>query len=178
MIDRLRRYLLPVMLALYGCAVQADDGWKLLFGAATKGLSEADQLAIYRQLGLTLDEEGTELLVMGGEDAGPARFTVKLDDINVDGRVEVFITGGNSFLSGVTGSSVWLFIKPAPDSRWQVNLGFPATTFNVLADGYAGYPDLRFSDAGSCDVVWRWNGTAYARHEDVATRPGGCDHLL
>ena len=58
---------------------------------------KSDGAAIYRYLGLTRSADGKELLVMGGEDAGPARFTVQPEDINADGRVEVFVIGGNTF---------------------------------------------------------------------------------
>jgi hypothetical protein len=147
----------------------------LLFGAEVQGLSEADQLVIYRNLGLTLSADGEALLVMGGEDAGPARFTVQLDDINTDGRSEVFVVGGNAFLSGATGSSVWLFMQSVPDSGWQMHLGVPASSYTVLARGDAEYPDLRVSGNGSCDTVWRWDGGTYEHLEDIAIRQGGCD---
>jgi len=177
MTHSLRTCLVAVVLALSGTAVHADDGWQLLFEGHAQGLSEADQQAIYRHLGLTRSADGRELLVMGGEAAGPARFTVQTHDINADGRVEVFVTGGNAFLSGETGSSVWLFMQPATDGRWQMNLGFPAASWTVLAESNAGYPDLRFTGAGSCDAVWHWDGNAYDHLRDVPIRPGGCDSL-
>ncbi|HUT41168.1 MAG TPA: hypothetical protein VM011_07475 [Gammaproteobacteria bacterium] len=155
--------------------MHADDGWKLLFATDAHGLSESDQLAIYRSLGLTRSADGKKLLVMGGEDAGPARFAVQREDINADGRIEVFVIGGNTFLSGETGSSIWLFTRPAPDGDWQVNLGIPATSYSLLARSDSAYPDLRLSGAGACDVVWRWEGMAYEYHEEIATGPGGCD---
>ena len=155
--------------------MHADDGWKLLFATDVQGLSEADQLAIYRYLGLTRSADGKELLVMGGEDAGPARFAVQPEDINADGRVEVFVIGGNTFLSGETGSSVWLFTRTAPDGDWQMNLGIPATSYSLLARSDSAYPDLRLSGAGACDVIWRREGMAYEYHEEIATGPGGCD---
>jgi hypothetical protein len=177
MTHSLRACLVTVVLAVSGSAVHADDGWQLLFAGHAQGLSGADQQAIYRQLGLMRSADGRELLVMGGEAAGPARFTVQLQDINADGRVEVFVSGGNAFLSGETGSSVWLFTQPVPDGRWQMDLGFPAVSWTVLAESHAGYPDLRFTGYGSCDAVWRWDGTAYEHHQDVPIRPGGCDSL-
>ena len=97
--------------------MHADDGWKLLFATDVQGLSESDQLAIYRYLGLTRSADGKELLVMGGEDAGPARFTVQPEDINADGRVEVFVIGGNTFLSGETGSSSLAVHPPGAGRR-------------------------------------------------------------
>jgi len=177
MTHSLRACLFPAVLALLVSSARADDGWKLLFGAGMEGLSEADQLAIYRHLGLKRSADGKDLLVMGGEAAGPARFTVQLEDLNADGRDEVFVIGGNAFLSGASGSSVWLFLKPAPDGQWQVNLGVPAASYTVLAQDHAGYPDLRLPGTGACDAVWRWDGDTYAYHQGVATRPGGCDHL-
>ena len=175
MTHSLRRYLFPIVLAWYGAAVHADDGWQLLFGPDAHGLSEDDQVAIYRHLGLTRSADGDTLLVMGGEDAGPAHFSVQPEDLDADGRIEVFILGGNTFLSGESGSSVWLFTRSAPDGGWQMNLGIPAASYRVLARRVHGYPDLRFPGAGACDAVWRWDGNTYEHHEDVATGPGGCD---
>ena len=94
-------------------------------------LSEDDQVAIYRHLGLTRSADGDTLLVMGGEDAGPAHFSVQPEDLDADGRIEVFILGGNTFLSGESGSSVWLFTRSAPDGGWQMNLGIPAASYRV-----------------------------------------------
>ena len=176
MIHRQCGYLLAFVLTLPGSVVQADDGWQLLFVNAG-ALSETDQQTIYRHLGLRRSTDGKELLVMGGEAAGPARFEVSLQDINADGRSEVFVTGGNTFLSGSSGSSIWLFTQSASGSHWQMNLGFPAAAYTVLAVGNAGYPDLRFAGTGTCDAVWRWDGDAYEHYQDVATRPGGCAEL-
>lgn len=171
---RNRHVLCALLCLVLPAPSQADDGWKLLFDAGLD-LSEDDRLAIYRYLGLTRSASGDELRVMGGEEAGPARFTVALEDLDADGRPEVFVTGGNTFLSGRGGSSVWLFTRAAPGSDWQMHLGVPAMGYSVLEWREGGYPDLRVGGAGDCDVVWRWDGATYAHHETIATVPGGCD---
>lgn len=174
--QRLRRTLAAVAVLAATDGV-ADDGWQLLFAAVTHELTAADQQAIYQNLGLARSADGTQLLVMGGEDAGPATFRVQMTDLDADGHDEVFVTGGNAFLSGAGGSSVWLFTRQPPTGDWQMQLGVPANAYAVLARGDAAFPDLRLSGTGDCDSVWHWDGAGYVHLEDIATRPGACDGL-
>lgn len=171
-----RRVFCTLLCLLVTVPSQADDGWKLLFGSVD-GLTADDQQAIYNHLGLTRSTSADELLVMGDTDARPARFAVTLEDLNADGRSEVFLAGGNTFLSGSTGSSVWLFTSQADGRGWQLNLGVPASGYTVLEEREGGYPDLRTGGAGDCDVVWRWDGMTYAHHAAIDVQPGGCDGL-
>ena len=154
-----------------------DAGWQLMFRAVSNRLPVCDQQAIYAQMGLVLSEDGEEFLVADGEVGGPFSIKASLDDLNGDGQEEVFLVGGNTYLSGGTGSSVWLFIKPASGEEWQMNLGFPAATYRVLPEKSGGFPDLQFAGMGWCEAVWRWNGTAYDHSRNVPTAPGGCEGL-
>jgi hypothetical protein len=87
-------------------------------------------------------------------------------DLNKDGREEVFVSFGNSFTSGMTGSSIVLFIKPA-SGAYAANLGFPGTVPDVLSTASMGYPDLLIGGPGFEFPVWRWNGKEYVFSKKV-----------
>lgn len=152
----------------------ADDGWRLLFAPVHDRLPEADQQAIYAMTGLTQAADGAELQIADAPEAGPVMMTATLQDLNGDGQAEVFLVGGNLYLSGATGSSVWLYLRNGAGGDWQMNLGFPAAGYTVLPEGNAGFPDLQFGGMGWCEAVWRWDGTAYRYYRDVPTAPDGC----
>lgn len=105
----------------------------------------------------------------------PAPFEAHAEDLNGDGIPEVFIYGGNACTSGGTGRSVSLFIKKG--ETYSQHLGFPAFSHVRTQQSHLGFADLRFSGAGFCEGVWRWNGQTYGHLKNVATAPGGCDHL-
>ncbi|QKK11029.1 MAG: hypothetical protein HND59_04895 [Pseudomonadota bacterium] len=172
--------LFGMALAIYlvgAGALRADEGWRLLFHSLTEALPAQDQQAIYAQMGLAISADGRYLLVPDVEAAGPVTIKASRQDLNGDGQDEIFLLGGNAYLSGGTGSSIWLFIKSATDQTWRMHLGFPAAAYTVLDERNAGFPDLRFGGMGWCDGIWRWDGSGYAHHRNVATAPGGCDHL-
>ncbi len=155
----------------------ADDGWQVMFRSVAGRLPVCDQQAIYVMMGLASGDDGKELLVAGGEVGGPVSIKAYLEDLNGNGQDEVFLVGGNAYLSGGTGSSVWLFIKPGIGEEWQMNLGFPAATYRLLPEGSGGFPDLQFAGMGWCEGVWRWNGRAYEHSRNVPTAPGGCENV-
>jgi hypothetical protein len=72
----------------------------------------------------------------------------------------VLIWGGNTCTSGITGSSIWLFIK---DSKctYRPNLGVPAAHYEILKHHTKHFPDVLIDGRGFCSAVWRWNGTEY-----------------
>jgi hypothetical protein len=150
-------------------AVAADAGYKQLF-SKSKGIAVEDQVAIYRQLELKLAPDGTQFTL---DECDPAPYEVEVVDLNKDGTPEVVVDGGNNCTSGVTGGSIWLFVKSS--SGYQSNLGFPAGLWKALPEKSKGFPDLRFVAAGHCDGVWRWNGKEYDHSRDVATAKGGCN---
>jgi hypothetical protein len=102
--------MLP-LLALVASPGLADTGYKQLF-SGSNGIAEEDQVAIYRQLELKLTRDG-EFISSGCD---PAPFRTEVADLNGDGIPEVFVTGGNDCTSGVTGSSIWLFVKSTSGS--------------------------------------------------------------
>jgi len=81
--------------------------------------------------------------------------------LNADRIPEVLvIIGGSTFMFGMTGSGVQLYVK---DSRGQYisNLGFPAADVKVLPTRKKGYRDLQILGPGFECPVWRWNGSMY-----------------
>jgi hypothetical protein len=157
-------------LASAGDAQVAD----LLFGKVKEQLSSSDQAAIVRQLGFAVGEDGTTLLdpVCGL----PVSFETTVEDLNRDGIPEIFVVGGNSCLSGATGSSVSLFIRDE-SGHYQAHLGFPAAVYEVLDSMNDGFPDLKFGGRGFCRGVWRWNGKDYEHLRNEPDEPGGCDYI-
>jgi hypothetical protein len=167
---KLVRRALP-LLALVVSPALADTGYKQLFDKS-KGITVEDQIAIYRQLELKLAPDGQQFV---GEFCAddPAPYNVEVVDLNKDGTPEVFVEGGNNCTSGVTGQSMWLFIKSA--SGYKSNLGFPAGKWTALPEKSKGFPDLRLVAAtGPCDEVWRWNGNEYSYSRAIPTFKGGC----
>ena len=149
----------------------ADTGFKQLF-SKSKSIAVEDQVAIYRQLELKLAPDGKQFVDEFCKD-DPAPYEVEVVDLNKDGTPEVFVEGGNYCTSGVTGGTMWLFIKSP--SGYKSNLGFPAGMWTAFPQKSKGFPDLRLVAAtGPCDEVWRWNGKAYAYSRAIPTFKGGC----
>jgi hypothetical protein len=170
---------------------ETDGGYAVLFREVASALSERDQKAIYAALGAGLAADGrsfvdtecvdarTRYAKATGEASPPtlsscnAAYSVKLVDLNGDGVAEVFVTGGSSYRSGITGSSIWLFLKDA-HGAYQPQFGFPAAAHKVLKSRSKGLPDIQLGGRGFCEAVWRWDGKGYAHHKNVPTQPGGC----
>jgi hypothetical protein len=156
-------------------AQQLDDrGAALLFAQGHDGLSGAEQVAIYKTLGLVVDSTGKGFLDTSCSQ--PAGATVSFSDWNHDGKTEVLILFGNDCTSGMAGSSAVLLIR-GPKGGYSTNLGFPAGAVDTLPTRNLGYPDLLIGGPGFCFPVWRWNGKEYEYLENVPQSPGGCDHL-
>jgi hypothetical protein len=150
----------------------ADDGYKLLFNKSASNLSLQDKRDIYHLLGLKKSNMAGEFIL---DDCEPAKFEVRVQDLNGDGVNEVFLIGGNTCTSGMVGSSVWLFIKSL--HRFNMNFGFPAGDFSILSEREDGFPDIQFGGTGYCAPVWRWNGKSYSLLKNIPIKVGGCDHV-
>ena len=96
----------------------------------------------------------------------PFGVSVMPTDMNKDGKEEIFITYGNSYTSGNAGSSVVLFIKNS-SAVYEMNLGFPGMTPDVLTTISKGYPDLLVGGPGFEFPVLRWNGKLYDNYKSV-----------
>ena len=73
---------------------------------------------------------------------------------------EIFVLFGNSFTSGMTGTSIIVFIADK-SGAYRMNLGFPGTLPDALSTNNMGYPDLLIGGPGFEFPVWRWNGKEY-----------------
>jgi hypothetical protein len=138
-----------------------SKGASLLFKNNKTKLSQAEKSFIFQQSGLTLSKDQKQFAVKDEENVeypfGASAYNL---DMNGDGKEEVFVVFGNSYTSGMTGSSVILFIKDA-GGKYQSNLGFPSTTPSMLPSKSKGYPDLVLGGPGFEFPVWRWNGKTY-----------------
>jgi hypothetical protein len=138
-----------------------SKGASLLFKNNKSRLSQAEKSTIFQQSGLTLSKDQKQFAVKDEENVeypfGASAYNL---DMNGDGKEEVFVVFGNSYTSGMTGSSVILFIKDA-GGKYQTHLGFPSTTPSMLPFKNKGYPDLVLGGPGFVFPVWRWNGKTY-----------------
>lgn len=162
--------LLALLLCILSVPCFADGGYRSLFGSVASSLPDGDQKAIYSLLVLSVAKDGSGFVLDG---CPSAPFEVELADLNGDEIPEVFVIGGNSCTSGVTGGSIWLFTKDT-GARYKMHFGFPAAGYKILSEKSKGYPDIRFSGPGFCEPVWRWNGTDYLHLKNVSTSQGGC----
>lgn len=148
----------------------AGTGGEILFKDLRGVLPAEVAETIYRDFYasfLTPSEDGREMLDEGGR---ATLFEATVEDLNRDGVNEIFVVGGNTYLSGYTGSSIWLFVRDA-EGRYRQYLGFPAAAYEILPETNEGFSDLRFGGPGFCLAVWRWNGADY----EYLRREGQCD---
>ncbi len=87
-------------------------------------------------------------------------------DINKDGSEEIFISFGNGYTSGNTGSSIALFIKNT-GGTYTGHLGFPGISRDILTTSNLGYPDILVGGPGFEFPVFRWNGKTYDNYKKV-----------
>ncbi len=141
--------------------IKLSEGASVLFGSVKSKLSTAEKNEIYTKSGFVLSGN-KDLPFATDEQDGlnyPYNASVYVTDLNEDGKEEVFLVFGNSYTSGMTGSSAILFIKDNT-GKFAVNLGFPASLL-VLSTSNLGYPDLLIGGPGFEFPVWRWNGKEY-----------------
>jgi len=96
----------------------------------------------------------------------PFTAAVLPTDLNKDGKEEIFISFGNTYTSGNTGSSIVLFIKNVK-GVYEMNLGFPGMAPDVLTTINKGYPDLVVGGPGFEFPVFRWNGKIYDNYKTI-----------
>jgi hypothetical protein len=100
-----------VLLVLVPLLAHADEGYKELFKSTT--IPKADQVSIYRQLGLKLAPDGRQFFAEGCDD--PASYEVETPDLNNDGVPEVVVSGGGACFTGSAGGLIYLFVKAPRD---------------------------------------------------------------
>lgn len=164
----MKNLLLPLLLCA-GSYVYAQtglsEGAKLLFKPGKTGLTPAQQNAIFKELGFKLSRDKKEFVVAEGEDY-PFAATAYTTDLNKDKVPEIFVVYGNTFTSGGTGQSVAIFIKDAA-GRYQLVLGVPSTSPQILTTTNKGYPDLLLGGPGFEYPVMRWDGKYYDNHRTI-----------
>ncbi|HET9334071.1 MAG TPA: hypothetical protein VFQ21_10885 [Gemmatimonadota bacterium] len=171
----MRALTLCALLTLAGADASLGqvDGHGILFPADSTTIAEADQRAIFDQLGYTVGADGSSLEVV---DCGTIFAWADEEDLNGDGVPEVFVIGGNSCTSGMAGSNLSLFIRDT-EGGWGMNLGFSAGGWTKLETGNQGWPDLSIGGPGFCEAVYRWDGSTYQYHGERETEPGGCEEI-
>lgn len=140
---------------------ELSKGAALLFGNVKTKLSVADKNKIYKGLGFFLAADGKQFTFGRDTEEYPFEAYVYPTDINKDGEEEYFILYGNTFTSGMTGSSVILFYKVNGAADYQADLGFPGTVPEILPTSNEGWPDLVIGGPGFEFPVWRWKSGAY-----------------
>ena len=110
-----------------------------------------------KQLPFALDKDSKDY---------PFAAMVMPTDMNKDGKEEIFISYGNGYTSGNTGSSIVVFIKNAAGT-YALHLGSPGTIPDLLTTSNLGYPDLLIGGPGFEFPVLRWNGKTFANNRVV-----------
>lgn len=148
-------------------AQQLTETAALLFKDVKTKLSVKEKNEIATQLGFISSGNSTMPFALDKDSKDyPFAAAVFPSDMNKDGKEEVFVVFGNSFTSGNTGSSVFLFMKDAA-GKYAPQLGFPGMAPDVLTTASKGYPDLLIGGPGMEYPVWRWDGKAYNMHRTV-----------
>ncbi|MEO8794806.1 MAG: hypothetical protein ABI390_05015 [Daejeonella sp.] len=147
--------------------VNLSKGASVLFNSVKSKLSVAEKNEIFTNTGFVLTGNKDLPFAADNQDAlnYPYDANVYVTDLNNDGNEEIFIVFGNSYTSGMTGSSAVLFIKNNV-GKFAVNLGFPAS-LSVLPTSHLGYPDLLIGGPGFEFPVWRWNGKEYDLYKTI-----------
>jgi len=143
-----------------------SKGAAILFKNIKTKLTALQKNKIFDSLGFKISKDGKQFI--SDDDAAdyPYDAFAYPTDMNKDGKEEIFVLFGNSYTSGMTGSSIVVFIADKNGS-YKINLGFPGTLPDVLATANAGYPDLLIGGPGMEFPVWRWNGKEYDYFKEV-----------
>ena len=151
-------------LAALACARQAPkltDVAAVLFKNVKTKLTAADKNAIAAKMGFVLSGDKDRPFASDKDSKEyPFGAVVLPTDMNEDGQEEIFISFGNTYTSGMAGSSIALFIKDAKGA-YADQLGFPGLAPDALEPIGKGYPDLLIGGPGFEYPVWGWDGKAY-----------------
>lgn len=168
----MNKSVLLVSLLLYCLLASAQtsltEGAALLFKNTKSALSVIEKNKLFIDTKFRLSKDRKQFVAEEDENKDyPFPAQVFPTDLNKDGKEEVFIVFGNSFTSGNTGSSVYLFIKNAA-GKYENQFGFPGVTPDALTTGNKGYPDLVIGGPGMEYPVYRWNGNSYAYFRKIS----------
>ncbi|MEQ1724732.1 MAG: hypothetical protein ABL882_02265 [Sphingopyxis sp.] len=84
-----------------------------------------------------------------------------VDDLDGDGKPEVFITEGSALCYGAAGTAFALVSKRS-GGTWRLLLRATGYATPLSGRGIIGLPDIEVSGPGECYPVYRWNDQAYA----------------
>jgi hypothetical protein len=166
---------LPVLVTLFACTMLKANAQvntlsniaSALFKNIKTKLTTDEKNEIATRLGFILSGNKDQPFAADKDSKDyPFTATVLPTDMNKDGKEEVFISFGNDYTSGSTGSSIALFIKDAK-GVYANQLGFPGMVPDALATTSQGYADLLIGGPGFEYPVWRWNGKAYVFSRNV-----------
>lgn len=143
-----------------------SKGAALLFKNIKTKLTASQKNIIFDSTGFMLSKDGKQFISDNESADYPFDAFVYPTDLNKDNKEEIFVLFGNSYTSGMTGSSIDVFIADK-NGVYKINLGFPGTLPDALATVNAGYPDLVIGGPGMEFPVWRWNGKAYDYYKQV-----------
>lgn len=141
-------------------------GAALLFKNTKTKLTNAQKNIIFDSLKFTLSKDEKQFILNNESADYPFDAFAYPTDLNKDGKEEIFISFGNSFTSGMAGSSILVFIADK-SGTYKMNLGFPGLLPDALTTINAGYPDLLIGGPGMEFPVWRWNGKEYIYFKSV-----------
>ena len=148
-------------------AIKPDPVAAKLFENIKSATTVAEQNLVAKKLGFILSGNKDMPFALDKDSKDyPFAAMVMPTDLNNDKIEDIFILYGNSFTSGNTGSSVVLFIKNAVGT-YEMNLGFPGTTPDILTTINKGYPDILVGGPGFDFPVLRWNGKIYDNYKSV-----------
>lgn len=148
--------------------VALTKGTALLFANVKSSLSNTEKNLIFKSFNVKLSKNGQQFVFEEGE-AYPFDAAVFPVDLNKDGKEEIFIVFGNTYTSGMTGSSVIAYF-PGKKGGFDAQLGFPGTTPDVLSTSNLSYPDLLIGGPGFVFPVQRWNGQSYEFYRKVSDK--------
>lgn len=162
--------LLPVIMLTASALIAQQSSnavATLLFKNVKTKLTASEKNQIATSLGFILSGDKDQPFASDKDSKDfPFGTMVYPTDMNKDDKEEIFVSFGNTYTSGNTGSSIALFIKDAK-GVYTSQLGFPGTVPDILATANQGYPDLLIGGPGFEYPVWRWNGKSYAFSKNV-----------
>ena len=143
---------------------------QILFKDVRSKLTDTEKNQIADSLGFTIIGSDTLQPFALAEDSSSYEYPFGASayplDLNSDGVEEVFISYGNTYTSGNTGSEITLFLKNK-HGLYIKNLGFAGLLPDVLETKTNTYPDLLIGGPGFEYPVQRWNGEKYVYHRII-----------
>ncbi len=139
-----------------------------LFANTVTALNFMQKVEIFKLTGFKLDPNSDSMFVMyyDSDNEFPFDAYVYNTDFDKDGREEIFISYGNAFTSGRTGSSIMLLIPDHNNKYWE-NFDFPGLPPECLKSNTA-FPDLLIPGPGFQYPVWKWDGRKYNFNRQVS----------